>query len=69
MLEKKVTGIESITVTEENAIIWRERVAIIEDGEEISHSYVHRQLSQGDDTTDAPDQIKKIISGDLWDAQ
>ena len=66
MIEKTVTGIESITVTEENAIIWRERVAIIEDGEEISHSYVHRQLSKGDDTTDAPKQIKKIISGKLW---
>ena len=66
MIEKTITGIESLTVNKDNEIIWRERWAIIEDGEEISHGYTHKQLSPGDDTTDAPKQIKKIISGKLW---
>lgn len=67
MIEKIVTPVAPITIEDDGTVIWREKVSIVEDGVEISHSYNHRQLSPGDDYSNESDQIKNIISGSIWE--
>lgn len=56
----KERSIATLEVTENNIVIVRERVAIIEDGEEISHSFEHLQYQAGDDYSQADPKVQAV---------
>lgn len=60
MITKEKTTQYPITTEENGVVIFRNRVAIIEDGEETSHSYEHRQIPPGDDYSAEDAQVQKI---------
>lgn len=57
----KETKIETLEVTEDNTVILRERVAIMEDGEEISHHYEQRNFKKGDDVSGESVRVQAIV--------
>jgi hypothetical protein len=56
----KERSIATLEVTDNNIVIVRERVAIIEDGEEISHSFEHFQFASGDDYSQADPKVQAV---------
>ena len=58
----KSTVIDSITVTENGIVLYREATRIMEDGNEISKSYHRTSLTPGQDLTDQPAQVVAICN-------
>ena len=64
----KETTIATIEVNEDDTVIVRERVSIIDDEtldeqgqpSEISHSFVHRQYAPGDDYSEADPRVQAV---------
>ena len=56
----KETTIATLEVNEDNTVIVRERVAIVEDGEELSHSFVHKQFAPGDDYSNEDPRVQAV---------
>ena len=61
MISKERT-IETLEITEDNTVILRERVAIIEDGEEISHHYEQRNFKAGADVSGENEKVQKVFN-------
>ena len=59
MIEKQ-REIATLEISGDRVII-RERVAIIEDGEEISHKFEHREIGPEDDYSGESDRIKAAV--------
>ena len=60
MAIEKQTTIATLEITEDDTVIVRERVAIVEDGEEISHHYEQRNIHPGDDYSGEPERVRKM---------
>ena len=58
----KSTVVDSITVTENGIVLYREATRIMEDGNEISKSYHRTSLTPGQDLTDQPAQVVAICN-------
>ena len=61
MITKEKT-IENLEVTADNLVIVRERVAIVEDGEEISHHYEQHNIKYGDDYSGEDERVRAICA-------
>lgn len=62
---KKITTTDLIEVTTGNVIQVRQKIAIVEDGKELSFSYHRYCLLPGDSIYGQDDRIKKIAEA-LW---
>ena len=60
MAIEKQTTIATLEINEDDTVIVRERVAIVEDGEEISHKYEQRNIKPGDDYSGEPERVRKM---------
>ena len=58
----KSTVVDSITVTENGIVLYREATRIMENGNEISKSYHRTSLTPGQDLTDQPAQVVAICN-------
>ena len=64
----KSTVIDSITVTENGIVLYREATRIMEDGNEISKSYHRSSLTPGQDLTDVPANVVAICNA-AWTSE
>jgi hypothetical protein len=58
----KSTVIDSITVTENGIVLYREATRIMEDGNEISKTYHRSSLAPGQDLTGVPANVVAICN-------
>ncbi len=58
----KSTVIDSITVTENGIVLYREATRIMEDGNEISKTYHRTSLTPGQDLTGIPANVAAICN-------
>ena len=58
----KSTVIDSITVTENGTVLYREATRIMEDGNELSKTYHRSSLTPGQDLTGVPDNVAAICN-------
>ena len=58
----KSTVIDSITVTENGIVLYREATRIMEDGNELSKTYHRSSLTPGQDLTGVPDSVVAIAN-------
>jgi DNA-binding transcriptional LysR family regulator len=58
----KSTVIDSITVTENGIVLYREATRIMEDGNELSKTYHRSSLTPGQDLTGVPDNVAAICN-------
>jgi len=58
----KSTVIDSITVTENGIVLYREATRIMEDGNELSKTYHRSSLAPGQDLTGVPDNVVAICN-------
>ena len=72
MLNKQITTVFPVTVEENGIMIFRQKVSVVEDGTEISHGFIHRQINPGDDySKEEPgilDLCKKVHTKAVVDA-
>lgn len=61
MIEKQTTIATLEWDTENSIVIVRERVAIIEDGAEISHSFTHREIGPDDDASGESERVQAAV--------
>jgi len=59
MIEKRIET-ATIDVQPDGSVVLRERVAIVEDGEEISHQFTQRTIRPGDDLSEETDKVRRI---------
>jgi len=59
MIEKQIET-ATIDVQPDGSIILRERVAIMEDGQELSHSFTQRTIRPGDDLSAETERVRAI---------
>jgi DNA-binding transcriptional LysR family regulator len=64
----KSTVIDSITVTENGTVLYREATRIMEDGNQISQTYHRSSLSPGQDLTGIPANVAAICNV-AWTAE
>ena len=64
----KSTVIDSITVTENGIVLYREATRIMEDGNELSKTYHRTSLTPGQDLTGVPDSVVAICNTAWTDA-
>ncbi len=64
----KTTAIDSITVTENGIVHYREATRIMEDGNELSKTYHRTSLTPGQDLTGIPANIAAICNV-AWTAE
>ncbi len=64
----KSTVIDSITVTENGIVLYREATRIMEDGNEISKTYHRTSLTPGQDLTGVPANVAAICNV-AWTAE
>jgi hypothetical protein len=60
MIEKQRT-IETLEISGDRVII-RERVAIMEDGEELTHSFEHREIGPDDDASGESERVQAAVA-------
>jgi hypothetical protein len=60
MIEKTTTIATLEWDTENETVIVRERVAIVEDGEELSHSFIHKQFKADSDWSGEAAQVQAM---------
>jgi DNA-binding transcriptional LysR family regulator len=58
----KTTNVDSITVTENGIVLYREATRIMEDGNELSKTYHRSSLTPGQDLTGVPDSVVAICN-------
>ena len=58
----EVKVIDSITVTENGTVLYREATRILKDGEQIAQTYHRTSLTPGQDLTGVPDQVVAICN-------
>ena len=58
----KSTVIDSITVTENGTVLYREATRIMEDGNELSKTYHRSSLTPGQDLTGVPANVVAICN-------
>jgi hypothetical protein len=58
----KSTVIDSITVTENGIVLYREATRIMEDGNELSKAYHRSSLTPGQDLTGIPSNVAAICN-------
>lgn len=58
----KSTVVDSITVTENGIVLYREATRIMEDGNEISKQYHRTSLTPGQDLIGQPEQVTAICN-------
>lgn len=58
----KTTIIDSITVTENGTVLYREATRIMEDGNELSKTYHRSSLAPSQDLTGVPDSVVAICN-------
>ena len=58
----KSTVIDSITVTENGIVLYREATRIMEDGNELSKAYHRSSLTPGQDLTGVPANVAAICN-------
>ena len=58
----KTTVIDSITVTENGIVLYREATRIMEDGNELSKTYHRSSLAPASDLTGVPDSVVAIAN-------
>jgi hypothetical protein len=59
MIEKQ-REIATLEISGDRVII-RERVAIVEDGEELTHSFEHREIGPDDDASGESERVRKAV--------
>lgn len=59
MIEKQIET-ATIDVQQDGTIILREKVSIIEDGTELSHSYIQRSIKPDDDVSGENEKVQAI---------
>jgi len=64
----KSTVIDSITVTENGIVLYREATRIMEDGNELSKTYHRSSLAPGQDMTGVPANVVAICNV-AWTAE
>ena len=64
----KSTVIDSITVTENGTVLYREATRIMEDGNELSKTYHRSSLTPGQDLTGVPANVVAICNV-AWTAE
>jgi DNA-binding transcriptional LysR family regulator len=64
----KTTNIDSITVTENGIVLYREATRIMEDGNELSKTYHRSSLTPGQDLTGVPANVVAICNV-AWTAE
>ena len=64
----KSTVIDSITVTENGIVLYREATRIMEDGNELSKTYHRSSLTPGQDLTGVPANVVAICNV-AWTAE
>lgn len=64
----KTTTIDSITVTENGTVLYREATRIMEDGNELSKAYHRNSLTPGQDLTGIPANVAAICNV-AWTAE
>ena len=64
----KTTTIDSITITENGTVLYREATRIMEDGNELSKTYHRSSLTPGQDLTGVPDSVVAICNTAWTDA-
>jgi DNA-binding transcriptional LysR family regulator len=64
----KSTVIDSITVTENGIVLYREATRIMEDGNELSKTYHRSSLTPGQDLTGVPASVAAICNV-AWTAE
>jgi DNA-binding transcriptional LysR family regulator len=64
----KITAIDSITVTENGIILYREATRIMEDGNELSKTFHRSSLTPGQDLTGVPANVVAICNV-AWTAE
>ena len=64
----KSTVIDSITVTENGIVLYREATRIMEDGNELSKTYHRTSLTPGQDLTGVPANVVAICNV-AWTAE
>ena len=64
----KTTVIDSITVTENGIVLYREATRIMEDGKEISKTYHRSSLTPAQDLTGVPANVMAICNV-AWTAE
>ena len=64
----KSTVIDSITVTENGTVLYREATRIMEDGKELSKTYHRSSLTPGQDLTGIPANVAAICNV-AWTAE
>ena len=64
----KTTNIDSITVTENGIVLYREATRIMEDSNELSKTYHRSSLTPGQDLTGVPDNVVAICNV-AWTAE
>lgn len=61
MIEKKTeTEPATIDIQEDGSVILREKVTILEDGAELTHSYVQRTIKPGDDLSGETERVARL---------
>jgi hypothetical protein len=58
----KTTTVDQITVTENGIVFYREATRIMEDGNELSHTYNRSSLTPGQDLTGRPANVVAICN-------
>ncbi len=58
----KTTVVDSITVTENGIVLYREATRILEDGNQISQTYHRTSLTPGQDLTGQPANVVAICN-------
>ena len=58
----KTTVVDSITVTENGIVLYREATRIMEDGNEISKTFHRTSLTPGQDLTGQPENVVAIAT-------
>ena len=64
----KSTVIDSITVTENGIVLYREAIRIMEDGNQISQTYHRSSLTPAQDLTGVPANVVAICNT-VWTAE
>ena len=64
----KTTNVDSITVTENGIVLYREATRIMEDGNELSKTYHRSSLTPGQDLTGVPANVVAICNV-AWTAE
>jgi hypothetical protein len=58
----KTTVVDQITVTENGVVLYREATRIIEDGKELSKTYIRTSLTPAQDLTGVPSNVVAICN-------